>query len=436
MADKFYDGMPNVNEELNKLNAAFEKGPYNALPLTGGALSGPVSSTSTLAFLGANPPAPGDATTMLRGPTHQTGLTPSLVAALGVGGTNGLSYPGQFRWYTSSGRAAGSGTYTRESFDLRLRAIDLQGSIESADLMVISGAGDVATRGNLSSSARMISSMIQVGPIPGGAGESIIGGVDQSQGKINLRIPNSTTFYVSAGAMGAASACSVNVNASTTTGRSINAGGTINAGGADYAEYLIKALLCGTIVPGQIVGIDADGRLTDKWDRAIAFAVKSTNPCMVGGDSWGHPLGARPQAPARIAPVTKQELVSPAVPADEVSGAVAIDAVYRTIVVVQGDTDAEWASKEATHVAALAEFEAALERLRQTVDRIAFAGQVPVNVMDARPGQYIVPIKDGERIGAIAVDEDDMTLKQYMRSIGKVIAIEGDGRARIIVKVA
>ena len=194
MADKFYDGMPNVNEELNKMNAVFEKGPYNALPLTGGVLSGQVVSTSTLAFLGTSPPAPGDATTMMRGPTHQTGLASSLVAALGVGGTNALSYPGQFRWYTSSGRTAGNGTYTRDSYDLRLRSIDVQSNIESADLMVISGAGDVATLGNLSSSARMTSSMIQVGPIPGGAGESIIGGVDQSQGKINLRIPNSATF--------------------------------------------------------------------------------------------------------------------------------------------------------------------------------------------------------------------------------------------------
>jgi len=29
-----------------------------------------------------------------------------------------------------------------------------------------------------------------------------------------------------------------------------------------------------------------------------------------------------------------------------------------------------------------------------------------------------------------------LTLQQYMRAIGKVIAIEDDGRARVIVKVA
>ena len=48
MADYFYDGMPNVNERLNLLYSAFAAGPYNALPLTGGALTGPVVSTSTI----------------------------------------------------------------------------------------------------------------------------------------------------------------------------------------------------------------------------------------------------------------------------------------------------------------------------------------------------------------------------------------------------
>lgn len=36
MADKFYDGMPNVNEKLNEMDRAFAAGPYNALPLSGG----------------------------------------------------------------------------------------------------------------------------------------------------------------------------------------------------------------------------------------------------------------------------------------------------------------------------------------------------------------------------------------------------------------
>ena len=44
MANFFYDGMPNVNECLNALYTAFAAGPYNALPLTGGTLTGPLSA--------------------------------------------------------------------------------------------------------------------------------------------------------------------------------------------------------------------------------------------------------------------------------------------------------------------------------------------------------------------------------------------------------
>jgi hypothetical protein len=75
-----------------------------------------------------------------------------------------------------------------------------------------------------------------------------------------------------------------------------------------------------------------------------------------------------------------------------------------------------------------------LEAARQTVDRIAFAGQVPVNVIGATAGQYIVPINDDGAIKGQAVSNP--TFEQYQSSVGKVIAIEADGRARIIVKVA
>jgi hypothetical protein len=58
-------------------------------------------------------------------------------------------------------------------------------------------------------------------------------------------------------------------------------------------------------------------------------------------------------------------------------------------------------------------------------------------VTGATPGQYIVPVasEDGGITG-IAKDEADLTLAEYMRAVGKVIAIEDDGRARIIVKAA
>ncbi|NHQ93295.1 tail fiber domain-containing protein [Janthinobacterium lividum] len=44
MADKFYDRMPNVNEKLNEMDRAFTAGPFNALPLTGGTLTGQLTA--------------------------------------------------------------------------------------------------------------------------------------------------------------------------------------------------------------------------------------------------------------------------------------------------------------------------------------------------------------------------------------------------------
>ena len=77
---------------------------------------------------------------------------------------------------------------------------------------------------------------------------------------------------------------------------------------------------------------------------------------------------------------------------------------------------------------------AALETARQLVDRIAFAGQVPVNVTGAKAGDYIVPVVNGTGIKGISVSKP--TFEQYQLAVGKVITIDTDGRARIIVKVA
>jgi hypothetical protein len=182
------------------------------------------------------------------------------------------------------------------------------------------------------------------------------------------------TFF-EGGNTGAANAANstMKVGQTNTTGRSINAAGTINASGTDYAEYMTKA---GDfeIEKGDVCGVTADGKLTNAFADAIGFMLKSTNPSYVGGDTWG----------------------------------------------IGFDDDPEQ-----------------LEIERQKVDRIAFAGQVPVNVTGATPGQYVVPVatEDGGITG-IAKDEADLTLAEYMRAVGKVIAIEDDGRARIIVKVA
>jgi hypothetical protein len=175
------------------------------------------------------------------------------------------------------------------------------------------------------------------------------------------------------------------VGRNTSTLRSINAGGTVNASGADYAEYMTKAGDF-AVAKGGVVGINADGKLTNVFADAVSFCVKSTDPSYVGGDIWGNEdaVGKKP---------------SPDAPQEE--------------------QDA---------------FEAALEAARQTVDRIAFAGQVPVNVLGATAGQYIIPVNDNGAIKGEAVSNP--TFEQYKTAVGKVIAIESDGRAKIIVKVA
>jgi hypothetical protein len=212
------------------------------------------------------------------------------------------------------------------------------------------------------------------------------------------------------------------------TSRSINAGGTVNASGADYAEYMTKSGDF-TVAKGDVVGIDAQGKLTNVFANAISFVVKSTDPSYVGGDTWGNEetLGLKkPDAPVRVSDETEQRLVSEATEDQE--------AVYETIVTKAGDSDEEWATKEAAYLVEKAVFDAALESARAMVDRVAFAGQVPVNVLGATAGQYIVPVDDNGSIKGQAVSNP--TFEQYQSAVGKVIAIEVDGRARIIVKVA
>jgi hypothetical protein len=194
----------------------------------------------------------------------------------------------------------------------------------------------------------------------------------------------STIFYVaSSGTAPSASATAFRIGRNNTTSRSINASGTINASGADYAEYMVKADTLATINKGDVCGIDVSGKLTTVWADAISFAVKSTDPSYVGGDTWFNEDRPQPE-----------------------------------------DVSAE----------EYADFQTRLEAARATVDRIAFSGQVPVNVIGATVGDYIIPVQDETGIAGQAVSSP--TFEQYMSAVGKVIAIEDDGRAKIIVKVA
>ncbi len=175
------------------------------------------------------------------------------------------------------------------------------------------------------------------------------------------------------------------------------------------------------------------------------FSIKSTAPSFVGGDSWANDIGQRPSPQAGTAPsqplrredvLTQQPVLGTNPPE------------YEDVVTESGDTDEEWADKQATFAIALAAhnaavlqdaeamaaFDAALEVERQKVDRIAIAGRVPVNVLGTQPGDYIVPVQDGAGIKGIAVHEDDLSMKQYLQAVGRVISIEPDGRAYVMVK--
>lgn len=199
----------------------------------------------------------------------------------------------------------------------------------------------------------------------------------------------------------AANACIKVPSASASTNRSINASGTINASGADYAEYEYNDGL--VIEKGSIVGFKQNGALTLTFDEAIRFGVKSTNPSYVGGDAWG-----------------TEDIVGVKKPVKPMKD--------------ENESDEEWQTKLNEYEQQKANFEAAYEAVRKTVDRIAYSGKVPVNVINAIAGGYIIADKDanGNIVGKYV---DDVTFEEYKLCVGRVNKILPDGRAEIAVIV-
>lgn len=267
------------------------------------------------------------------------------------------------------------------------------------------------------------------------------------------------------GAISSSAAC-LKVDVVSSTGRSIAAAGTINAGGADYAEYMVKADGCGTIAKGDVCGVNRDGKLVRSWADAVRCVVKTTDPSLVGGDNWAAELPDQPLEPqnAPVAPVPPQlvERVLPSEPMRE-EGEEDIDFIRRMAAYLvqltnassaaQADAQAmaayqtaaaAYPAEKAAHDAEveayerdLKTWEQALEAERVKVDRIAFCGQVPVNVdaatlaacsdaLKAGKATYLVAAARGSGIGAKAVLADDMTLPDYMKRLGAVWAIRGE----------
>ena len=199
---------------------------------------------------------------------------------------------------------------------------------------------------------------------------------------------NSISHYFFSGVNSAMSTADANiwVRRNGTTSRSINAAGTINASGADYAEYMLKAIY-DNIEKGDIVGVDINAQLTNIFADSVSFVVKSTDPAYVGGDTWFN---------------------------------------------VEPPIQSDYATKEEYDIA-YAEFVQQREEARQKVDRVAFSGQVPCNVLGANVGDYIIPIDDNGKIKGQAITNP--TFEEYQISIGKVWKIMEDGRAWIAVKI-
>ena len=175
----------------------------------------------------------------------------------------------------------------------------------------------------------------------------------------------------------------------TGNSRSINAGGTINASGADYAEYMVKSSGCGDIAKGDVVGVDSDGKLTKTFSAAKSFVIKSTDPSYVGGDTWWTEKEPEP----KYTDDTKS---------------------------TKTDNFKDW--------------ETSMETARSAVDRIAFSGQVPVNITGSfNVGDYVYPQVNSTGIKAVA--KSSPTFEEYQLCVGKIWATMDDGRPLVAVKI-
>lgn len=418
--------MKNVLEVLNQMWDAFAAGPYNAVPLSGGTMTGPLSApalvgtaTGTLVEQEVLKLNVSSVIGGISGPSRTVIKMGFLFDGYGTRIVAGSDPSASYAGYTSFETGIGQSKYL-ERMRITERGSLLVGTTtdNAVDLMQVAGSGGFTPAGVQGTA------LLRAGL--SGAVETMV-------------------LRAGSGALLPAAASVMYIGQNSTTGSSVRALGTFNTPGNDYAEYIIKSAMCGTIAKGQLIGITEDNTITDKWADAVMFAIKSTAPSYVGGDSWASCVGPRPTpqaGPAPTPPPRRADVI-------EKRALPGTNPLEYQEVVTPGDTDAEWAVKQAAYAAALAAhdaavlqdveamaaFEAALEVERQKVDRIAIAGRVPVNVLGAQPGDYIVPVQDGDGIKGIPVRQADLSHLQYLQAVGRVISIEPDGRAYVMVKV-
>lgn len=294
------------------------------------------------------------------------------------------------------------------------------------------------------------------------------------------------------------------VGEDNTTNRSLNAGGTLNANGADYAEYVKKSADCGDVQKGDVIGFDINGNVTNKYSESVSFAVKSTSPSLVGGDTWGvtqrpeiitpdnieytgSELPTEPTVPEEIQEpeVVEEPLVVAKPNPDEFESAAEYNSelteynfylklvrkyqnyqlnvekynqyqldleIYNTALeqynsdLTQYEADqsdyktevtAEQARVDTLNASNLANWESIHEAERQTVDRIAFCGVVPVNYYGSfNVGDFLIARSDSQDGITLTAKPDYESFADLKNCIGRVKEIEVDtGRPVIIVKV-
>jgi len=245
----------------------------------------------------------------------------------------------------------------------------------NTDVIVAKGDGKCGiNQNNPTETLHVTGSAVLFDTASGDTGNVIGGGTAVDDQLLSISgLNNSCVTFHSAGTTGFnTAACAIKVTRNGSNSRSINASGTINASGADYAEYMKKSDGCGTINKGDVCGVDVTGKLTDVFSDSKSFVIKSTNPSYVGADNWG-------------------------------------------------SKDLELSEEE-------------LEAERQKYDRIAFSGQVPVNITGSfNVGDYVYPQANGANIGAVA--KSNPTFEEYRLCVGKIWATEDDGRPLVAVKI-